>query len=81
MEKKRLQLDFSESAYKELEELQERVNAPTKSEVIRNALGVLRWVADEVEKDHRILVEKPEGMREVVFHFLTRPTAKRTAVN
>jgi hypothetical protein len=81
MEKKRLQLDFSESAYKELEELQERVNAPTKSEVIRNALGVLRWVADEVAQAHRILVEKPEGMREVVFHFLTRPTTKRTAAN
>ncbi len=81
MEKKRLQLDFSDSAYKELEELQDRLNAPSKSEVLRNALGVLRWVVDEVDKDHRILVEKPEGMREVVFHFLTRAPAKTAAAN
>ncbi|MGD0074675.1 MAG: hypothetical protein ABSD31_10085 [Candidatus Binataceae bacterium] len=72
MEKKRLQLDFSESAYRELQELQERLNAPSKSEVIRDALGVLRWLQDEVDKNHRVLVEKPEGIREVVFHFLTR---------
>lgn len=72
MDKKRLQLDFSENAYKELEDLQGRLNATSKSEVIRDALGVLRWLADEVNADHRILVEKPEGTREVVFHFLER---------
>lgn len=81
MEKKRLQLDFSESAYKELEDLQDRLNAPSKSDVIRNALGVLRWVLEETDKDHRILVEKPEGMREVVFHFLTRVPSRTAAAN
>jgi hypothetical protein len=81
MEKKRLQLDFSDSAYKELEELQDRLNAPSKSEVIRNALGVLRWVVDEVDKDHRILVEKPEGTREVVFHFVTRAPSRTAAAD
>jgi metal-responsive CopG/Arc/MetJ family transcriptional regulator len=79
MEKKRLQLDFSDSAYQELEEMQDRLNAPSKSEVIRNALGILRWVVDEVDKDHRILVEKPEGTREIVFHFITRAPAKKAA--
>ena len=81
MEKKRLQLDFSESAYRELEELQDRLNAPSKSEVIRDALGILRWVIGEVDRDHRILVEKPEGTREVVFHFLTRGPTRRVAAD
>jgi hypothetical protein len=73
---KRLQIDFSEKAYKELEGLQKLLDASSKSEVIRDALGLLRWLADEVvEKGHRILVEKPEDgglTREVVFHFLER---------
>jgi metal-responsive CopG/Arc/MetJ family transcriptional regulator len=72
MDKKRLQLEFSESAYKELEDLQTRLNAPSKSEVIRDALGVLRWLVSEVEQENRILVEKKDGIREVVFHFLRR---------
>ena len=81
MEKKRLQLDFSDSAYRDLEELQDRLNAPSKSEVIRDALGILRWVIGEVDNDHRILVEKPEGTREVVFHFLTRAPAKKASAD
>ncbi|HVC45509.1 MAG TPA: ribbon-helix-helix protein, CopG family [Candidatus Binataceae bacterium] len=81
MEKKRLQLEFSEDAYKELERMQKQLHAPSKSEVIRDALGVLRWVVEEIEQDHRILVEKPEGMREIVFHFLTRPAPVKASSN
>jgi hypothetical protein len=81
MEKKRLQLDFSDTAYKELEDLQDRLNAPSKSEVIRDALGVLKWAIGEVDKDHRILVEKPEGTREVVFHFLTRGPIRKVVAD
>lgn len=78
MEKKyRLQIDFSEEAYGELESLQNGLNAPSKSEVIRDALGVLRWVADEIHEGHRILVQKntPTGneVKEIVFHFIKRP--------
>jgi len=79
MEKKyRLQIDFSERAYKDLESLQEQLDSNSKSEVIRNALGVLRWVVEETKKGHRILVEKPEGPREIVFHFIeqVRPPEK-----
>lgn len=73
MDKKyRLQIDFSEKAYKELESIQERLDAGSKSEVIRNALGVLRWIIDESDRGHRILVEKPDGPREIMFHFLER---------
>jgi hypothetical protein len=72
---KRLQIDFTEKAYNDLEALQKRLDAKSKSEVIRDALGVLNWLADEVlEKKHEILVEKPEEnvTREVIFHFLER---------
>jgi len=72
---KRLQIDFTEKAYSELEALQKRLDAKSKSEVIRDALGVLNWLGDEVlNKKHIILVEKPEDgvTREVVFHFLER---------
>jgi hypothetical protein len=73
MEKKyRLQIDFSEKAYRELSDLQERLDAQSKSEVIRNALGVLRWVVEESAMGHKILVEKPEGTREIIFHFVER---------
>jgi hypothetical protein len=80
---KRLQIDFSEKAYRELETLQELLDATSKSEVIRDALGLLRWLAQEVvEKGHRILVEKPEDgtTREMVFHFLERSKSERDAV-
>jgi hypothetical protein len=72
---KRLQIDFTEKAYSELEALQKRLDAKSKSEVIRDALGVLTWLTDEILKNnHVILVEKPEAgvTREVVFHFLER---------
>jgi hypothetical protein len=76
---KRLQIDFSERAYDELEDLQKRLDAKSKSEVIRTSLGVLRWLLDESEADNQILLQNPEGGTErVVFHFLdrVRPRAK-----
>jgi hypothetical protein len=73
---RRLQIDFSDRAYNELEALQKRLDAKSKSDVIRDALGVLQWLADEVlEQNHRILVEKPEDgntTKELVFNFLER---------
>jgi hypothetical protein len=40
-----LRLDFSAEAYKDLEELQARINAKSKAEVFRIALGLLNWLA------------------------------------
>jgi hypothetical protein len=70
---KRLQIDFSERAYSELEELQHRLEAPSKSEVIRTSLGLLRWLLEESEADHRLMLQKTDGSTErVIFHFLNR---------
>lgn len=76
--KYRLQIDFGEEAYRELESLQGQLDAPSKSEVIRDALGVLRWAADEIRAGNRILVEKKGGeVKEIVFQFIKRPVEKR----
>jgi hypothetical protein len=70
---KRLQIDFSERAYKDLEDLQNRLEAPSKSEVIRTALGLLRWLLDESDASNRLMLQKSDGSTErVVFHFLNR---------
>jgi hypothetical protein len=75
---KRLQIDFSERAYDELEELQSRLEAPSKSEVIRTSLGLLRWLLDEADADNRLMLQQSDGSTErVVFPFLNRrPPAK-----
>ena len=70
---KRLQIDFSEKAYTDLVDLQNRLDAPSKSEVIRTSLGLLRWLLDESAANNRLLIQKPDGTTErVVFHFLDR---------
>ncbi len=80
---KRLQIDFSERAYNDLSELQELLDARSKSEVIRTSLGLLRWLLDESEAGNRLMLQKPDGSSErVVFHFLdrVRPREKSTPV-
>ncbi len=60
----RVQLDFSEAAFKELENLQAKANAPTKAAAIRNALAVYKWFVDTVENKNDILVRTPTGETE-----------------
>jgi hypothetical protein len=75
---KRLQIDFTERAYNELVALQKRLDARSKSEVIRNALGVLQWLTDQVAARNRLIVEKPDGSdKEIVFHFLDHVRPKQ----
>jgi hypothetical protein len=69
---RRVQLDFSEEALAELNELQRKLNASSRAEVIRNALGVLRWAASHIMDGDKIKVErKADGeLVEVEFPFL-----------
>lgn len=79
-EKKRLQFDFTEDSLRELDQLQELVGAPTRAELIRQALRLLRWTLDETtNKGATILLEKNGKIREVVFPFQTQLT-KTTSV-
>jgi hypothetical protein len=74
-QKFRLQIDFSEEAFRELENLQSQLDASSKSEVIRDALGSLKWAVDAIRSECRILVEDPKTgrIKEIVFHFGQSP--------
>jgi hypothetical protein len=69
--KYRVQLDFSEEAFNELNDLQKKLNATSRAEVVRNALGVLRWVTNHLSAGNKIVVEKKNGEKsDVEFPFL-----------
>ena len=57
-EKVRIELDFSEEAYIELDKLQKQLHASCAAEVVRDALGVLRWVTNHLVKGNKIMVDK-----------------------
>ena len=69
--KYRVQLDFSEEAFEELNSLQEKTNASSRAEVVRNALGVLKWATKNLREGNKIVVERKDGTHvEVEFPFL-----------
>jgi len=59
--KQRVQFDFSQEALKRLEIMQERLDASTKAEVVRNALKLYEWLTTEVNPDSTIEVKDKEG--------------------
>ena len=70
-EKYRVQLDFSKEALEELDALQKKLHAASRAEVVRNALGVLKWVTNNLAEENKIVVEKKTGEHaEVDFPFL-----------
>ena len=69
--KYRVQLDFSKEALGELDTLQKKLHAASRAEVVRNALGVLKWVTSNLAEENKIVVEKKNGEHaEVDFPFL-----------
>ena len=65
-EQKRVNVNFSESAYGELVRLAEE-QGRTMSEVLRDALALERYVASERRQGSRILIERKGGaVRELV---------------
>jgi hypothetical protein len=69
-DKHRVQLDFSEDAFRALQGLKTRINASTNAEVIRHALGLLKWVVNEAAENKRLLVEGDHEIRELVLPFI-----------
>jgi hypothetical protein len=69
--KYRVQLEFSVEALQELNALQKTLRASSRAEVVRNALGVLRWVTKHLIAGDEIIVEKADGTKsDVEFPFL-----------
>ncbi len=66
MATKRVNVNFSPSAYSTLEKLAEE-KGKTMSEVLRNAIALEKWVTDVTKEGGHILIEKPDGkVREIL---------------
>jgi hypothetical protein len=59
--KQRVQFDFSPEALKRLETMQERLEASTKAEIVRNALKLYEWFTTQVDPDSIIEIQDKEG--------------------
>lgn len=59
--KQRVQFDFSQEALKRLETMQERLEASTKAEVVRNALKLYEWFTTQIDSDSIVEVQDKEG--------------------
>jgi len=67
-EKHRVQMDFSAEALRRLDLLQDKMDATSRAEVVRHALGLLDWVVDRLREGHGIMLQTPTGQVETV-HF------------
>ena len=65
--KHRIQLDFTEKAFQELEELKTDGVFPNRAECIRGALKWLRWSLDQTKSGATFIVEKDKKQLEIVF--------------
>lgn len=59
--KQRVQFDFSTEALKRLETMQELLDAPTKAEVVRNALKIYEWFITQIDPDSTIEIQDKDG--------------------
>lgn len=65
----KLQVNLSRNAVKELEELRDRVDASSKSEVIKSSLKLYSFITSEKykDKDLKILIKDSKGnTREII---------------
>lgn len=59
--KQRIQFDFTPDAFRRLEELQAKMDAPTKAEVIRNALKICELFVTDFGLGHTVEVKDSDG--------------------
>ena len=62
--KVRVTIDLSERSFQRLEALQERVDAPSKASLIREALQLYEYVADHALRGHEFRVTSESGETE-----------------
>jgi metal-responsive CopG/Arc/MetJ family transcriptional regulator len=61
----RVNVNFSENAYKTLEDLAER-KGKSMSEVLRDAIALEKWFQDTTETGGKVVVEQGGQAREVI---------------
>ena len=59
--KQRVQFDFSAEALKRLTTMQERLDASTKAEVVRNALKLYEWFITQIDPEATIEIQDKDG--------------------
>jgi Arc/MetJ-type ribon-helix-helix transcriptional regulator len=70
MDKRRVQLDFSEQLMTEIDRLQSKGGFATRAELIRHALRFLQWTMTELNDGNATLIIERDGtQREVLFPF------------
>jgi hypothetical protein len=69
----RVQFDFAAEAYKDLSDLQEKLQASTKAEAVRYAIRTLQWVVTTIEEGKTILVDDEGILKEIAFPFIAKP--------
>jgi hypothetical protein len=57
----RVQLDFSEDAFNRLEEIQQETGVASKADVIREAIRVYEWLAEQSKTGRFIEVQEQDG--------------------
>ena len=57
----RLQIKMSPKALSDLENLQKKIDATSKTQVIKSSLKVFRFLEDEKEKGVKIILRDKEG--------------------
>lgn len=64
----RFTIEFSPEVDKQIEEIASKLDAPTKAEVIRKALGLLSYVVKEKDKGSALILEnaKKKTRKEIV---------------
>ena len=57
----RVQLDFSEAGFKELNAIKDASNSATNAATIRNALALYKWYLETVKSGDDVLVRAKDG--------------------
>ena len=60
-------MDFSDVAAEEIEQLAQELQLRTKADVLRKALGVLKYIVEEKRQGGRVFIEnRQEGERKEI---------------
>ena len=63
----RFTMDFSDVAAEEIEQLAQELQLRTKADVLRKALGVLKYIVEEKRQGGRLFIEnRQEGERKEI---------------
>ena len=61
----KVQLEMDKRSVEKLDEIRDRISAPSRADVVRHALGLYQWVLSRVNDGARVIVEQ-DGERYVV---------------